>query len=146
MYNNVLKIPIYSVKICSWRLCPNVLQCTICTSWRYYVRYFHRYISTMFCSFPGCTHSHKSECLTLPYLWAYEPVSNEWNIIIVSSRSQMKIRSKSLSGPGDGLFCRLPRLLPRAEIFINEKYISKDSCVANCLHFIYLCISSRSRQ
>ena len=136
MCNILFKIPIYNVKIYSWQLCPNVLQCTICTSWRYYVRDFHRYISPTFCSFPGCTHSHRSECLTLPYLWAYEPVSNEWNIIIVSSRSQMKIRSRSLSGPGDGLFCLLPRLLPRAEIFTNEKIISKDSWVANYTLFI----------
>lgn len=49
--------------------------------------------------------------LTLPYRCAYTPVSNEWNIIIVSSKSQTKTRSKSDSGPGDGLARLRPALL-----------------------------------
>lgn len=35
-------------------------------------------------------------------------------MMMVSSRSQMKTRSRSLSGPGDG-FCRRPRLRLRPE-------------------------------
>lgn len=51
-------------------------------------------------------------CHTLPYRVANDPVSNEWKIIIVSSRSQMKTRSRLLSGLlGEGLFWRRPRPL-----------------------------------
>jgi len=43
---------------------------------------------------------------------ANDPVSKEWKIIIVSSRSQMKTRSRLLSGLlGEGLFWRRPRPL-----------------------------------
>ena len=40
---------------------------------------------------------------TFPNLEAYDPVINEWKMMMVSSRSQMKTRSKFDSGSGDGL-------------------------------------------
>lgn len=40
--------------------------------------------------------------LTLLYLVANEPVSNEWKIIIVSSKSQTNTRSKLFSGSEAG--------------------------------------------
>lgn len=40
--------------------------------------------------------------ITFPNLEAYDPLNKEWKMIIVSSRSQMKTRSKFDSGSGDG--------------------------------------------
>lgn len=52
---------------------------------------------------------------TLPYLCAYVPVSSEWNIMIVSSKSHTNTRSRSDSGPGEAVVrpLRLPVLLLR---------------------------------
>ena len=53
--------------------------------------------------------------LTFAYRWAYDPVNREWKMMMVSSRSQIKTLSRSVSGPGDGLLvARRARFLGRA--------------------------------
>jgi len=48
------------------------------------------------------------DLLTFLNLWAKLPVSREWKMMIVSSKSQIKTRSKLCSGSGEG-FGRRPR-------------------------------------
>jgi len=82
---------LYQLNICNlfMKVSVTVIQCIITESYRM-----------------------NSNCNTLPYRVANDPVSKEWKIIIVSSRSQMKTRSRLLSGLlGEGLFWRRPRPL-----------------------------------
>jgi hypothetical protein len=78
---------------------------------------------------------------TFPNLEAYDPVINEWKMMMVSSRSQMKTRSKFDSGSGDGLGALrfLFRALLDPPVKRHTKLI-KDHVhylIANCVCFTF---------